>query len=127
MPSSDSIEDTNDEDILKLWHRRMGHFNIDLLKDRLPKINIKSKCSICMEANLKNFLYYSSSNKTKEPFEMVHMDTVLNSDISIYGSKYFFTIMDDYSRYGWTFFVRSKADVFPTFTKWYNMINVKKR
>jgi len=28
--------------------------------------------------------------KQKEPFEMIHMDTVLNSNESIYGNKYFF-------------------------------------
>ena len=29
---------------------------------------------------------------------MIHMDLVLNSDESIYGNKYFLTVMDDYSR-----------------------------
>ena len=50
------------------------------------------------------------------------MDTVQYSDESLYGNKYFFTIMDDYSRYGWVFCVKSKTDIFPTFLKWYNTI-----
>jgi len=100
----------------------MGHFNITLIKDRLLKINLKGKCPICIESKLKNFPYYLSENKTKKHFEMVHIDTVLNSDESIYRNKYFFTIMDDYSRYGWTFFLKSKADMFPTFLNWYNKI-----
>jgi len=122
LPTSFSIEETDDDKILKLWHRRMGHFNIAIIKDRLPNINLKEKFMICVESKIKNFLYYLSKNKTTEPFEMVHMDTVLNSDKSIYGNKYFFTIMDDYTRFGWTFFLKSKAEVFPTFLKWYNKV-----
>jgi hypothetical protein len=39
LPTSFSIEETDDDKILKLWHRRMGHFNIAIIKDRLPNIN----------------------------------------------------------------------------------------
>lgn len=30
--------------------------------------------------------------------------------------------MDDYTRFGWTFFLKSKAEVFPTFLKWYKYL-----
>ena len=53
---------------------------------------------------------------------MIHMDTVQYSDESLYGNKYFFSIIDDYSRYGWVFCTKSKADIFPTFLKWYNIV-----
>jgi len=80
LPSAECIEETENEEILKLWHRRMEHFNIASIKDRLPKINLKGKWPICVESKIKNFPYDLSENKTKEPFEMIYMDTVLNSD-----------------------------------------------
>ena len=36
------------------------------------------------------------------------MDTIQYLDESLHGNKYFFSIMDDYSRYGWVFCVKSK-------------------
>ena len=50
------------------------------------------------------------------------MDTVYSADTSIHGNKYFFTILDDYSRYGWVFFIKNKSEVFSTFIKWYKRI-----
>jgi len=35
---------------LELWHRRLGHFNIDLIKEKLKDIPIKQKCSICLKS-----------------------------------------------------------------------------
>ena len=116
-----SIEVDN-YNVLKLWHRRLAHFSLDKIKDRLPKIDLRNKCEVCSESKMRNLPYYLSANKTKEIFEMIHMDTVQYSDESLHGNKYFFTIMDDYSRYGWVFCVKSKADVFPTFHNWYKKV-----
>jgi len=41
------------KDIL-LWHRRFGHLDINLLKDKLPYISIKDKCQICAKSKLRN-------------------------------------------------------------------------
>jgi len=60
---------------------------------------------------------------TKEAKQTFHIDTVLNSETYIYGNKYFFTIIDEYFRYCWVFFFKSKANVFPTFFNWYKKIN----
>jgi len=107
---------------LELWHRRLGHFNIDLIKEKLKDIPIKQKCPICSRAKLKNFQYPRSENKTKGTFELIHMDLVSSSEPSIYGNKYFLSILDDYSRYGWVIFLKSKADTFDAFIIWYKRI-----
>jgi len=36
-----------DDDSLHTWHRRLGHYNISTLRDKLSKINIKCKCKVC--------------------------------------------------------------------------------
>ena len=50
------------------------------------------------------------------------MDTVSSPDTSLYGNKYFLTILDDYTRYAWLYFIKSKADPFNTFIKWYKRV-----
>jgi hypothetical protein len=65
------------------------------------------------ESKLKNFLYYLTETGTENIIELIHIDTIQYSD----ENKYFFSIMDDYSRYGWVFCVKSKVDVYPTIIK----------
>jgi len=50
------------------------------------------------------------------------MDTVSSPDTSIYSNKYFFTILDDYTRYSWVFFIKNKSEVYNKFKVWYNKI-----
>jgi len=66
--------------------------------------------------------YPSSENKSKEPFELIHMDTMSAPDPSMYGNKYFLTILDDYTRYGWFFFLKKKGEVFINFERWYKKL-----
>jgi len=104
-----------------LWHKRLGHANIDNIKDKLSTIKIKEGCNIC-SYKMKNKPYKKVINNSKEPFELIHMDTVSSPDTSLYGNKYFLTILDDYTRYAWVYFMKSKADTFNTFIKWYKRI-----
>eukprot|EP00833_Pecoramyces_ruminatium_P008238 jgi/Orpsp1_1/1182270/evm.model.c7180000080563.1 len=99
LVSIDHLNALNNSD-MELWHRRMGHFNIDLIKEKLKNIKIKQKCKICSSSKLKNFPYKSAVNHTTKPFELIHMDLVFVPDYSLYGNKYFLSILDDYTRYG---------------------------
>jgi len=56
---------------INLWHRRLGHFNINQLKNKLLQINIKTKCPICFSSKLTNLNYKKSDNKTKSTFELI--------------------------------------------------------
>eukprot|EP00833_Pecoramyces_ruminatium_P004671 jgi/Orpsp1_1/1178703/evm.model.c7180000066417.1 len=108
----------NKVDKISLWHRRLGHYNMNSLKSKLLKINIKSKCPICSNSKLKSFPYKKFSNKSKSPFELLYMDLVGPVDESIHGNKYFLTILDDYSRYGWVLFLENKSETFDKFYQW---------
>jgi len=61
-------------DKINLWHRRLGHFNINPIKNKLLKINIKSKCLICSQSKQRNLPHRKSNNRAKAPFELIHMD-----------------------------------------------------
>jgi len=66
----------NKSQIMDLWHRRLGHFNISLVKDKLNKIIPPEKCQICINSKLKNKPYKNVKNKTFHIFELINMDLV---------------------------------------------------
>nr|GEU89908.1 hypothetical protein [Tanacetum cinerariifolium] len=69
-----------------LWHRRLSHLNFDT-------INLLSKNDIVISLPKLKFVKYH-----------------LFSCSSINGKKYVLVIIDDYSRYIWTYFLRSKDE-----------------
>jgi len=110
-------------DKLNLWHRRFGHFDIKSIKQKLLKTDIKQKCPLCVHLKLRNKPYQSTTNNTNHIFELIYMNLVGPIPESIYGNIYFFTILDDFSRYEWVLFLKSKSETFSTFHNWFN--NVK--
>ena len=99
----------------------MAHYGLGPLRNTLSKIDIKCQCKICAKTKLKNFPHKSSDNRASEPFELVHMNTVSINNPSLYGNKYFVSILDDYTRFGWVLF-KSKDQVFDAFLSWYKNI-----
>ncbi|GJY67853.1 retrovirus-related pol polyprotein from transposon TNT 1-94 [Tanacetum coccineum] len=107
-----------------LWHRRLSHLNFDyinLLSNKdvmigLPKLKyVKDQLwtfSSCEVSKAKR-----SSIKTKAvpsskgQLNLLHMDLCGPMRVaSINGKKYILVIIDDYSRYTWTLFLRSKNE-----------------
>jgi len=65
-----------------------------------------------MNSKPKSKPYKQAINKPKYIFELLHMDLVGPIIELLYGNKYLFTILDDYSCYGWTMFLKSKSATF---------------
>ena len=100
-----------------LWHRRLGHVSSSLLnklisKDLvrgLPKLKFAEN-KIC-EACVKGKQIRSSFKPKKQVTELLHMDLCGPLKVqSRNGKKYILVIVDDYSRYTWTRFLKSKAN-----------------
>jgi hypothetical protein len=54
---------------------------------------------------------------TRQPEQLLHMDTVDPSRVrSVVNKWYVLIIVDDYSRYSWVFFLESKDEVFEHFS-----------
>ncbi|GJQ98067.1 retrovirus-related pol polyprotein from transposon TNT 1-94 [Tanacetum coccineum] len=105
-----------------LWHRRLSYLNfnsINLLSKNdivigLPKLKfIKDHlCSSCElgKAKQKSF-YIKTTPSSKIRLQLLHMDLCGPIRVeSINGKKYVLVIIDDYSRYTWTHFLRSKDE-----------------
>ncbi|GJT72704.1 retrovirus-related pol polyprotein from transposon TNT 1-94 [Tanacetum coccineum] len=105
-----------------LWHQRLSHFNFDyinLLSNKdivigLPKQKyIKDQlCSSCKVSKAKRSTFKTKTiPSSKGRLNLLHMDLYGPMRVeSINGKKYILVIVDDYSIYTWTFFLRTKDE-----------------
>ena len=117
------------EDTTNLWHRRLGHLNLKLLKylqtnvlvKGLPNIHDKpkNKCEPCLKGK-----QVKSSHKpinkvtTARCLELLHMDLVGPMQTSsLSGKKYILVVIDDYSHFTWVLFLNHKSETFDAFKK----------
>ncbi|GJU41815.1 retrovirus-related pol polyprotein from transposon TNT 1-94 [Tanacetum coccineum] len=127
-----SIDDTS-----TLWHRRLGHANMRLIQSlsskelvrNLPKLNFeKHFCDAC---NLGKQLHESHKAKnmvsTSKCLELLHMDLFGPSAVQSYGGNFYtLVIVDDYSRYTWTRFLKHKNEAFDHFEILSKKIQIQK-
>nr|GEV75830.1 hypothetical protein [Tanacetum cinerariifolium] len=118
------VRDLQGNDLLTawLWHRRLSHLNFDYInllskKDvviGLPKLKyIKDQlCLSCEVSKAKRISFKSKAvPSSKGRLNLLHMDLCGPMRIaSINRKKYILVIVDDYSRYTWTLFLRSKDE-----------------
>nr|GEX85925.1 hypothetical protein [Tanacetum cinerariifolium] len=103
-----------------LWHRRLSHLNFDTInllskndiviglpKLKFVKDHLYSSCELG-KAKQKSF-QTKTTPSSKRRLQLLRMDLCGPMRVeSINGRKYVLVIVDDYSRYTWTYFLRSK-------------------
>ncbi|GJV30354.1 retrovirus-related pol polyprotein from transposon TNT 1-94 [Tanacetum coccineum] len=105
-----------------LWHRRLSHLNFDYITllskkevvNGLPKLKYV-KDQLCLSCEMSKAKRSSFKTKavpsSKGRLNLLHMDLCGPMRVaSINGKKYILVIVDDYSRYTWTLFLRSKDE-----------------
>ncbi|XP_071719417.1 uncharacterized mitochondrial protein AtMg00300-like [Rutidosis leptorrhynchoides] len=76
-------------------------------------------CEHYMFGKQKKVSFGSGVYKTKAPLGYLHSDLWGPSPVTSRGGKrYMLTIIDDYSHKVWSFFLKSKDEVFHTFKEW---------
>nr|GEW65004.1 Gag-Pol polyprotein [Tanacetum cinerariifolium] len=118
------IRDLKRNDLLTAWlcHRRISHLNFDtinLLSKNdivvgLPKLKFV-KDHLCSSYELgkakRKYFHAKITPSSKRRLQLLHMDLCGPMRVpSINGKRYVFVIVDDYSRYTWTHFLRSKDE-----------------
>nr|GEV31171.1 hypothetical protein [Tanacetum cinerariifolium] len=105
-----------------LWHLRLSHLNFDtinLLSKNdivvgLPKLKFVKDhlCSSCELRKAKRKSFHTKLTlSSKRRLQLLHMDLCGPMRVaSINGKRYVLVIVDDYSRYTWTHFLRSKDE-----------------
>nr|GEX17334.1 hypothetical protein [Tanacetum cinerariifolium] len=105
-----------------LWHQRLSHLNFDTINDLarndlvagLPKFKYHKEhlCPSCEQGKSKRASHPPKSvPNSRQRLHLLHMDLCRPMRIaSINGKQYVLVIVDDYSRYTWVHFLRSKDE-----------------
>ncbi|GKB18688.1 retrovirus-related pol polyprotein from transposon TNT 1-94 [Tanacetum coccineum] len=133
----DSLYLTSMDDTSTLWHRRLGHANMRLIQSlsskelvrNLPKLKFENQ--FCDACNIGKQVHASHKAKnmvsTTKYLELLHMDLFGPSAVQSYGGNFYtLVIVDDYSRYTWTRFLKHKIEAFDHFEILNKKIQVQK-
>nr|GEZ79001.1 hypothetical protein [Tanacetum cinerariifolium] len=106
----------------ELWHRRLGHLNFKTM-NRLVRHNlVKGLPSKCFDndhtcvACLKEKKHKASCktklvNSVTKPLHTLHMDLFRPTSVSSLNHKWYcLVVTDDFSRFTWTFFLKTKDE-----------------
>ncbi|GJS79355.1 retrovirus-related pol polyprotein from transposon TNT 1-94 [Tanacetum coccineum] len=105
-----------------LWHQRLSHINFDTINDLarnylvtgLPKFKYHKEhlCPSCEQGKSKRASHpLKPFPNSKQRLHLLHMDLCGPMRITnINGKRYVLVIVDDYSRYTWVVFLRSKDE-----------------
>ncbi|GKF78504.1 retrovirus-related pol polyprotein from transposon TNT 1-94 [Tanacetum coccineum] len=105
-----------------LWHRRLSHLNFGTLnklaKDGLargiPRLKFQKDhfCSVCSLGKSKKSSHQPKAKDTnQEKLYLLHMDLCGPIRVaSINGKRYIIVIVDDYSRFTWVRFLKTKDE-----------------
>nr|GEY41689.1 hypothetical protein [Tanacetum cinerariifolium] len=120
-----------------LWHRRLSHLNFGAINHLarqglvrgLPKLKFEKYhlCSACaIGKSMKKSHKPKSEDTNQEKLYLLHMDLCAPMSVeSINGKKYILVIVDDYSRFTWVKFLRSKDEAPEFIIKFLKMIQVR--
>src|SRR5581483_9529917 len=105
-----------------LWHRRMCHMNYKnmnlLVKNNLVRglpqkeFSCDDLCVACQKGKQHRTSHKSKViNTVSSPLQLLHMDLFGPTNVMSIGKKsYCLVIVDDYSRFTWVFFLRTKDE-----------------
>jgi hypothetical protein len=115
---------------LDQWHSRLGHpamrvVHCVLSSYQLPVKSNKSNvfCSSCHQGKLHKFHFSVSPSVSKGPLDLLFLDVRGPAPLfSTNNKRYFLCIVDDFSRYSWTFPLNCKSDVIVTFIRFKQLV-----
>ncbi|GKE44963.1 retrovirus-related pol polyprotein from transposon TNT 1-94 [Tanacetum coccineum] len=118
-----------------LWHRQLNHMKFSTINDLarkdlvrgLPRLKFEKDhlCSACQLGKSKYTHKPKSENTIMEVLHTLHMDFYGPMRVkSINGEKYILVIVDDYSRFTWVKFLRSKDETLEFVIKFLKQIQV---
>ncbi|GJW39220.1 integrase, catalytic region, zinc finger, CCHC-type containing protein [Tanacetum coccineum] len=119
-----------------LWHRRLNHLNFGTINDLvrkdlvrgLPRLKFEKDhlCSACELGKSQKYSHKLKSENTNiNVLHTLHMDLCGSMRVqSINRKKYILVIVDDFSRFSWVKFLRSKDETLEFVIKFLKQIQV---
>jgi hypothetical protein len=105
-----------------LWHKKLSHLNFKVMNDLvrkdlargIPQVEFSKDglCDACQKGKQKKASFKSKTESSiVQQLELLHMDLFGPVNVmSISKKKYCLVIVDDFSRFTWTFFLHSKDE-----------------
>jgi len=101
-------------------------FKFGLLGSKNILSNASVSCSVCKLVKSKTLPFPSGAHCASTCFELIHSDVWGMSPVVSHAQyKYFVTFIDDYSRFTWIYFLRSKSEVFSMFKKFLTYVETQ--
>lgn len=104
-------------DSFEKWHSRLGHIyesGMQIIYKQFPYIPCKNNmtpCDICPFSKQKKLPFSNSITNSAFPFQILHADVWGPfATTSIFGHRYFLTLVDDYSRFTWIILLKNKSE-----------------
>ena len=136
--TSDAVVATpslSDGKVTRLWHMRLGHMS----ENRMVELRRRGFLNGQSISKLKFYEHYvfgkqrsvkftEGFHNTKGTLDYIHYDLQGPYTVPSKGcASYMLTIIDDFSRKVWVFFLKKKSDVLATFKEWKIMIEKQTR
>ena len=120
------------EQSIPFWHSRMGHVSKDVIR-QLPggksvtgvkKIQVADSCQPCADGKQYRLPFpRAGQHRAWEVLQRIHIDVCGPVEqVSIGGSRYFVTFVDDYSRLVFVYFLKAKLEVFEKFRQFVALV-----
>lgn len=121
----------NNKEMIQLWHKRLGHMPFPRIFDTLKSYLFITDsivdlpyCDICPQAKQTRLPFSNRVSRSNSLFDLVHTDNWGPYKVpTIIGARYFLTIIEDYSRFTWTYLMVNKGDTHTYLIRFFNMIN----
>jgi len=111
-----------------IWHLRLEHPSDKILQyisNNCRYVQYKGNhiCDVCHYSKQHRIPFKNSLSHSNHCFDMIHTDIWGPfSTTYVQGYRYFFTVVDDYSRYTWIFLMKSKAKTRNALIRFINLI-----
>lgn len=114
-----------------LWYARLGHPSSQILKkiksiSPLFQCNSEFTCTVCPLSKQHKLPFPISNSHATSPFSLVHLDVWGPfKHPTLTKCTYFLTIVDDFSRATWTYFLPSKHHLCSTIQLFHSYVNTQ--
>uniref|UniRef100_A0A2N9H7L1 Integrase catalytic domain-containing protein n=1 Tax=Fagus sylvatica TaxID=28930 RepID=A0A2N9H7L1_FAGSY len=118
--------------IWQLWHSRLGHPSNKVLSSIFPSLqcntslseSVKTHCTHCLAGKMHQLPFPVSNKTVSSPFSLIHADLWGPAPIVSYtGFKYYLVLVDEFTKFTWTYLLKHKSDTLQVFTQFHAMLS----
>jgi hypothetical protein len=118
----------------QLWHSRLGHPSNKVLSSMFPSLqcnasltnSVKTHCIHCLAGKMHQLPFPVSNKSVSSPFALIHANLWGPAPIMSYtGFRYYLVLVDELTKFTWTYLLKHKSDTFKVFTQFQAMINTQ--